>query len=151
MVCNFYRQLLFIPKQKIYNNATFAKITSPLLSDSKHKGGHFMNFKRQSFWKGKKMVVTDIGKRIRLAREIAGFTQENLAEAVDVSRTAVARWESGDIVPNLQHIVDIAMLLNVSTDYLLGVKGSDENKLPELSEKAVFALTKFIKEVKEVP
>ena len=43
------------------------------------------------------------------------------------------------------------MLLNVSTDYLLGVKGSDENKLPELSEKAVFALTKFIKEVKEVP
>ena len=110
-----------------------------------------MNFKKQSFWKGKKMVVTDLGKRIRLAREIAGFTQENLAEAVDVSRTAVARWESGDIVPNLQHIVDIAMLLNVSTDYLLGVKGSDENKLPELSEKAVFALTKFIKEVKEVP
>ena len=38
-----------------------------------------MNFKRQGFWKGKKMVVTDIGKRIRLAREIAGFTQENLA------------------------------------------------------------------------
>ena len=103
-----------------------------------------MNFKRQGFWKGKKMVVTDIGKRIRLAREIAGFTQENLAEAVDVSR-----WESGDIVPNLQHIVDIAMLLNVSTDYLLGVRRSDENTLPELSEKAVFALANFIKEVKK--
>lgn len=95
-----------------------------------------MNFKRQSFWKGKKMVVTDIGKRIRLAREIAGFTQENLAEAVDVSRTAVARWESGDIVPNLQHIVDIAMLLNVSTDYLLGVKGSDENKTARAIRKS---------------
>ena len=100
-----------------------------------------MNFKRQGFWKGKKMVVTDIGKRIRLAREIAGFTQENLAEAVDVSRTAVSRWESGDIVPNLQHIVDIAMLLNVSTDYLLGVRRSDE--------KAVFAVANFIKEVKK--
>lgn len=108
-----------------------------------------MNFKRQGFWKGKKMVVTDIGKRIRLAREIAGFTQENLAEAVDVSRTAVSRWESGDIVPNLQHIVDIAILLNVSTDYLLGVRRSDENTLPELSEKAVFALASFIKEIKK--
>lgn len=108
-----------------------------------------MNLKRQGFWKGKKMVVTDIGKRIRLAREIAGFTQENLAEAVDVSRTAVARWESGDIVPNLQHIVDIARLLNVSTDFLLGVKDSNESTLPELSDKAVFALAHFIKEVKK--
>ena len=95
------------------------------------------------------MAVTDIGKRIRLIRELAGFTQESFAEVLDVSRTAVARWESGDIEPNLNHIVEMARLFNVSTDFLLGIEQNRENTLPELSENAVFALVRFINEVKK--
>lgn len=94
------------------------------------------------------MAVTDIGKRIRIARELAGLTQERLAEAVDVSRTAVARWESGDIEPNLKHLIDIAKLLDVSTDFLLGISNIDNDSLNEMSEGAVAALTKFIKELR---
>ena len=37
----------------------------------------------------------DIGARIRTAREEQGWTQDQLAEAVGVSRSAVAQWETG--------------------------------------------------------
>ena len=38
-------------------------------------------------------MLNNLGKRIRAARESAGFTQESLSEAIGVSRSAVARWE----------------------------------------------------------
>jgi len=49
----------------------------------------------------KKPLMLVLGKRIRLARERAGLTQEAMAEAIGVSRTAVARWETGDNEPKL--------------------------------------------------
>ena len=90
--------------------------------------------------------MDSFGHRLRLAREYAGFTQEKLAEYVGVSRTAVARWESNDIEPKIQNLVRIAVLLNVSTDSLLGVKSSN---VYGLSENAIDALSKFIDEVKK--
>lgn len=91
-------------------------------------------------------MLNNLGQRIHSARESAGFTQEALAEAIGVSRTAVARWENGDIEPKLQNLICLSEILNVSTDWLLGVK-TDTNFV-ELSDEAIHAMKKFINEIK---
>ena len=86
-----------------------------------------------------------LGNRIRKAREQAGFTQEELAALIGISRTAIARYESGDIEPKLKNLIAIAEQLNVSCDYLLGMKFQQL----ELSEEALMALQDFINSVRK--
>lgn len=93
--------------------------------------------------------MNNLGQRLKAARESAGFTQESLAELIGVSRTAVARWESGDTEPKIQNLVCLAEILNISTDMLLGVSSSRSNALSQLSDKAVFALEQFIGEIRK--
>lgn len=62
------------------------------------------------------MILAD--KIIRL-RKKNGWSQEELAEKVDVSRQAVAKWESAQTVPNLDKILQLGTLFGVTTDYLL--------------------------------
>lgn len=80
-----------------------------------------------------------------MARENAGFTQESLAEKIEVSRTAVARWESNDSKPSLENLVRLAVTLNVSTDWLLSVEHNPADVLSDLPEQALILLRQFIK------
>lgn len=62
---------------------------------------------------------SEIGARIRDARREQGWTQDDLAEAVGVSRSAVAQWETGragQLTPNLTRI---ASVLGVGVEYLM--------------------------------
>ena len=92
-----------------------------------------------------KITVIYLGSRIRQARDRAGLTQEQLAERIGVSRTAIARYESGEIEPKLHNLAAIAETLNVSTDELLGVRPVS-SVLP-LSPAAASALEVFIREI----
>ena len=74
----------------------------------------------------KKTRMVLVGKRIRQARELAGLTQEQLAEKIGVSRTAVVRWEAGETDPTLDHLIAMTTILKVSADFLLGTGGSDQ-------------------------
>lgn len=93
--------------------------------------------------------MISLGNRIRLARESAGYTQEKVAEKVGVSRSAVSRWEQGEIEPKVQNLAAVAVLLNVSTDYLLGLDDHRKGSSLGLSEEAEAALHKFITEVRK--
>ena len=57
-------------------------------------------------------------KLIRL-RKKAGWSQEELAARLHVSRQAVSKWEGAQSVPDLEKIVRLSELFGVSTDYLL--------------------------------
>lgn len=92
-----------------------------------------------------KITVIYLGSRIRQARDRAGLTQEQLAERIGVSRTAIARYESGEIEPKLHNLAAIAETLNVSTDELLGVRVSVSGL--SLSPEAEAALSTFIREI----
>ena len=52
-------------------------------------------------------------------RKKRGWSQEELAEQLDVSRQSVSKWESGQSLPDLQRIVELSRIFGVSTDYLL--------------------------------
>ena len=62
------------------------------------------------------MILAD--KIIRL-RKKNGWSQEDLAEKMNVSRQAVSKWESAQTVPDLEKILMLGDLFGVTTDYLL--------------------------------
>ena len=57
--------------------------------------------------------------QIRKYRTEAGFTQEKLAEIMDVSPQSVSNWESGKNAPDIDKLVDLARVLNTSVGRLL--------------------------------
>ena len=62
------------------------------------------------------MILAD--KIIEL-RKKNGWSQEELAEKLGVSRQAVSKWEGAQSVPDIQRILEMSRLFSVSTDYLL--------------------------------
>ena len=69
------------------------------------------------------MILAD--KIIRL-RKKNGWSQEELANKIDVSRQAVSKWESALTIPDLQKILQLAEIFGVTTDYLLKDEIEDE-------------------------
>ena len=61
-----------------------------------------------------------LGEKLQQLRLKKGLSQEQLAEALDVSRQSVSKWESGQSRPDMDKLVTLAALFEVSTDYLLG-------------------------------
>ena len=59
-------------------------------------------------------------KKLKYLRKQKGFTQEDLAEKLNVSRQSVTKWESGKSLPNLVNIKEILNIFSVSIDLLLG-------------------------------
>lgn len=57
-------------------------------------------------------------EKIIQARKAKALTQEDLAEAVGVSRQAVSKWETDEAKPDLDKLVAICNALNLSMDYL---------------------------------
>lgn len=60
-----------------------------------------------------------LGEKIKEARKQCGLSQEQLAEKMAVSRSAVAKWEANNGLPDVDNLKALAQLLNVSVDYLL--------------------------------
>ena len=61
----------------------------------------------------------EFGEKLQQLRKSKGLTQEELAEALYVSRTAVSKWESGRGYPSIDSLKEIAGYFSVSIDALL--------------------------------
>ena len=68
-----------------------------------------------------------LGEKLQLLRKQHGWTQEELAQQILVSRQALSKWESDTAVPDTENVVALSRLFQVSTDYLL----LDEEELAE--------------------
>ena len=66
------------------------------------------------------------GKNLIQLRKIHQLTQEALAEKVGVTRQAIANWEAGDSVPDLQTGQKLAEVLNVSLDELVSFETDNQ-------------------------
>ena len=62
------------------------------------------------------MILAD---KIINERKKNGWSQEELADMLNVSRQSVSKWEGAQSVPDLQKILKMAEVFGVSTDYLL--------------------------------
>ena len=61
----------------------------------------------------------NFSEKLLALRKAKDLTQEQLAEKLDVSRQSISKWESGQAVPELEKIVALSVIFDVTTDYLL--------------------------------
>ena len=68
----------------------------------------------------------EIGRRIQFARKKAGMSAKELAEQLNISSSRLSNWENGTNRPDADQIAEISKILDVSADYLLGIKDTYE-------------------------
>ena len=82
-----------------------------------------------------------IADRIQSLRKAKGMSQEELADAVGVSRQAVSKWESEQATPDLDKVVIMSDVFEVTTDYLLKgiepVKTDDHKTMADVIDQKV--------------
>ena len=61
-----------------------------------------------------------LGDKIFTLRKNKNISQEEIAEILNTSRQAVSKWERNESKPDLDKLILMAKLFNVSIDYLLG-------------------------------
>lgn len=67
-----------------------------------------------------------LGEKIKACRQVAGMSQEKVAELVGVSRQAVTKWEVNQSAPNTENLFKLAEIFGTTVDMLLA--SEDENK-----------------------
>ena len=78
-----------------------------------------------------------ISDRIRMLREQYNYSQADLADKLGIARTSVLAWENQTSVPAMKHIIALAKLFRVSTDYLLEVDNRRTIVIDGLNEDEV--------------
>lgn len=84
------------------------------------------------------MILAD--KIIRM-RKKNGWSQEELAEKMNVSRQAVSKWESAQTFPDLERILQLSTLFGVTTDYLLKDEIEDEEFTDDSPDSPIKRIT----------
>ena len=67
-----------------------------------------------------------LGEKILTLRKARGWSQEELAGRIGVTRQALSRWESDTAVPDTVNVVELSDLFGVSCDYLLREKWTED-------------------------
>lgn len=75
----------------------------------------------------------DLGERIAGLLKQLGITQRELAERIGITEVSMSRYIRGDRTPKGPVVANMATALNTTTDYLLGIGESNEEKQEELS------------------
>ncbi len=87
------------------------------------------------------MTMT-LGERIQKLRKYNNQSQEQLAEALGISRQAISKWESNQGQPEINNIIKLAEIYNTTTDYiLLGKEDIEENIKENIKEERVIEPT----------
>lgn len=83
--------------------------------------------------KGKHMILAD---KIINERKRNGWSQEELAEQLSVSRQSISKWEGAQAIPDIQKIIKMAEIFGVTTDYLLidELEAADTERNPLASD-----------------
>lgn len=74
-----------------------------------------------------------LSEKVMALRKKNNWSQEELAEKLNISRQSVSKWESGASIPDIDRIIAMSSLFGVSTDYLL--KDELETEIPSETEE----------------
>lgn len=87
-----------------------------------------------------------LSERIKELRKEHGLSQSDLAQRIGVSLGAIKHWEQGRGDPNVAALISIAILFNVSVDYLVG---RSEHRALVLDDKDVQRVVEVVHELPE--
>ena len=89
------------------------------------------------------MDLQKIGTFLKELRKEKGFTQEQLAETLNVSRRTVSRWETGNNMPDLDLLMEIADLYGVDLREMLNGERKSEDKMNKELEETVLQVAEY--------
>lgn len=89
------------------------------------------------------MEQSNLAKNLSALRRASGLSQEKAAEAVGVTRQALAKWESGETTPDVFHSDKLAELYGVSLDDLLHFEQKPGSVPPPPRGKHVFGVVQM--------
>ena len=95
------------------------------------------------------MDLQKIGTFLKELRKEKGFTQEQLAESLNVSRRTVSRWETGSNMPDLDLLMEISDLYEVDLREMLNGERKSEEKMDKEMEQAVLQAAEYSNAGKE--
>ncbi len=107
----------------------------------------------------KKEINIILGKRVRNARKQKGYTREELAEKLSVSTRFLATVESGEAGVSISTLKNIAILLDTSADYLLGIgtepdddfyKQAAVNKIYDMDTKYLVSINRILDNIDDI-
>lgn len=85
-----------------------------------------------------------LSQKLQLICKNKCFTQEALAGKLDVSRQAIAKWESGQAYPDISNLIQISKLFNVTVDYLVKdqecIVSCSDDKMSDINRLIEFRL-----------
>ncbi|MBO5353189.1 MAG: helix-turn-helix domain-containing protein [Lachnospiraceae bacterium] len=71
-----------------------------------------------------------LGERVKKYRQMAGLSQEGLAEKLNVSRQAITKWESDSGIPDIDNLISLSKVMGISLDELvMGEKEKDSSDI----------------------
>lgn len=93
----------------------------------------------------------DFGLRIRELRQQNQWTLEMLGNKIGRSKSVVSNYENNTAIPPLEILTHLAVLFNVSLDYLVGIDKTEMLSVDGLSEEQKKVLYALVKEFKSKP
>lgn len=82
------------------------------------------------------VVIVNFSERLRFLRKEKGFSQEELADKIGISRQAISKWESGQSNPDTNNLITLSELYGISLDILLkGNQEKAEEKIKEIDKR----------------
>ena len=92
--------------------------------------------------------MVDFGNTLKQLRLKAGYTQQQLAFRLGVTKSVVSYYELQARYPSPEVLVKIAAVFHVSTDYLLGLEKKETLDITGLSDDDVMALKRLVASLK---
>ena len=83
------------------------------------------------------------GEKLTNLRKKANFTQEELADKLNVSRQAVSKWEQNQAFPETDKLIQLSKLYGVSMDYILGINNDTGELLDDSNKLALYQTKSF--------
>ncbi|MFD1360724.1 helix-turn-helix domain-containing protein [Lentibacillus salinarum] len=77
------------------------------------------------------MNLEKIAYNIKLLREQNGWTQEKMADKLNISRYVVIRWETNKVIPDTESLVKLSELFDVTIDHIVGNHSFREDLLKD--------------------
>lgn len=82
-------------------------------------------------------MKNSIGQNIKRLRKAFNYTQEELAERINVTAQAISKWENEMGMPDISQLIPLATVFGVSTDTILGMESIDgKNEALRILEQA---------------
>ena len=92
--------------------------------------------------------MVDFGKKLKKLRLESGYTQQQLADKLCVTKSVVSYYELQERYPSPEVLVKLSSIFHVSTDYLLDIEKEESVSLSGLDDDDVVIIKKLIDSLK---